>query len=199
MAKKILPTKIFTAKLIPLTKLKQDPSNVRLHPKENIEAIKKSLTRFGQTKNIVALPNGVIVAGNGTFIGAKELGWPSLAVVTIDSEKEARAYGLADNQTALTSEWDWAGLGAMLKELSAGGEDLFDLGFPQHDIDNLLSAEFSAGQIKEDELGLPAITHKYIFTEEQNEIIQKAISNLNEGLKKDFTDEEAITKICEKF
>jgi ParB-like chromosome segregation protein Spo0J len=41
-----------------LSKIKQDPDNVRVHNKKNLEAIKGSLTRFGQQKPIVVSTEG---------------------------------------------------------------------------------------------------------------------------------------------
>ncbi len=50
-----------------------DPSNVRKHSAENLNAIKASLAKFGQQKPIVADKKGVVVAGNGQLMAAKAL------------------------------------------------------------------------------------------------------------------------------
>ena len=47
-----------------------DPSNVRKHSAENLNAIKASLAKFGQQKPIVADKKGVVVAGNGQLMAA---------------------------------------------------------------------------------------------------------------------------------
>lgn len=98
-----------------ISKLMADPSNVRLHPAENLAAIKASLARFGQQKPIVVDPAGCVVAGNGTLAAAKELGWDTLAVVVTKLEGVDRvAYGIADNRTQDLSEFDEPELAKLL-------------------------------------------------------------------------------------
>jgi hypothetical protein len=94
--------------LVPLESLTLDPENARRHPRANIEAIKSSLLAFGQRKPVVYGAGGMVIAGNGTVEAARELGWTSLAAVDSSdlSADEARAYGLADNQTTDLSEWE---------------------------------------------------------------------------------------------
>lgn len=100
--------------------LSADPANLRLHGERSIEAIKASLRRFGQQKPIVIDAKGVVVAGNGTFAAAKDLGWSH--VLTIRSELagvERVAYAIADNRTAELSEWDRQGLQRTAAEMDA--------------------------------------------------------------------------------
>jgi len=89
-----------------LDTLTVDPENARRHPRTNIEAIRASLRTFGQRKPIVVA--GCVIAGNGTVEAAREEGWTHLAAIDASdlSEDEARAYGLADNQTTDMSEWE---------------------------------------------------------------------------------------------
>ena len=92
-----------------LTDLKLDPNNARKHDERNIGAIKASLAQFGQRKPIVISADGIILAGNGTFVAAQELGWPTLAVAVAPAEWDsatAKAYALADNRSADLAEWD---------------------------------------------------------------------------------------------
>lgn len=61
---------------VPLEALVPDPNNTRAHPKENIDAIKASLKRFGQVLPILVRDSdSQVVAGNGTLEAMKELGW----------------------------------------------------------------------------------------------------------------------------
>lgn len=97
-------TKIVTKKL---TDLHPDPANARRHNDRNIDAIKNSLSRFGQRKPIVVLPDGQIVAGNGTYAAAHDLGWTRIEAVVFDgTPEEARAFAIADNRAAELAEWD---------------------------------------------------------------------------------------------
>lgn len=93
---------------VSIDSLTPDPSNARKHDKRNIEAIKASLARFGQTKPIVLHSNGsTIIAGNGTWHAAKELGWTHIAAAKTNLDTaEAVAYGIADNKTAELAEWE---------------------------------------------------------------------------------------------
>jgi DNA modification methylase len=109
-----------------------DPENARKHSQKNLDAIKASLTRFGQRKPIVINGKGVILAGNGTVEAARSLGWDHIdvAVVPIDwDEATARAYALADNRTAELAEWDESVLAKQLLELMDEDWDIEAIGF----------------------------------------------------------------------
>ncbi len=81
--------------------------NARLHPEKNLEAIKGSLTKFGQQKPIVIDKKNIVVAGNGTLAAAKALGWKDInAVVTELDDLNKAAFALADNRTSELAEWD---------------------------------------------------------------------------------------------
>lgn len=87
--------------------LKLDPRNARTHPTRNLEEIKRSLARFGQQKPVVIGSDYVVIAGNGTVLAARDLGWPTVdAVISTLTGEEAKAYGLADNRTAELAEWN---------------------------------------------------------------------------------------------
>jgi DNA modification methylase len=116
----------------PMTKLRLDPNNARKHDAKNIDAIAKSLARFGQRKPIVVVGDGTIVAGNGTVQAAKQLGWTEMVIARIPwrwTPEEIKAYALADNRTAELAEWDSTILADQLLELDAVGWDVSDLGF----------------------------------------------------------------------
>lgn len=95
--------------LVPIGDLRPDPANANLHPVKNLDAIKTSLDQFGQVKAIVVSKNLTIVAGNGTYEAALDLGWTALgAIIFPGTVAEARAYAIADNRTAELAEWDRA-------------------------------------------------------------------------------------------
>tara|TARA_R110002020_G_scaffold26072_8_gene84389 strand:+ start:2065 stop:2586 length:522 start_codon:yes stop_codon:yes gene_type:complete len=120
--------------------LMHDPSNVRTHSDTNIEAIKASLSRFGQQKPIVVNDDNVVVAGNGTLTAARELGWETISVVkTHLNGTEATAYAIADNRTAELAEWDNEALMDVLKSMQ--DDDSIDhlvTGFTDADINRLV-------------------------------------------------------------
>lgn len=125
--------KVTTVKVGALT---PDPQNARLHDEQNIEAIKSSLTQFGQRKPIVvARANDntlVVIAGNGTLEAAKALGWTEIAVAEVPADwdaDKARAFALADNRTAELANWNDVQLASTLLELDAVGYEMQSLGF----------------------------------------------------------------------
>ena len=122
---------------IAIEKLTTDPSNVRKHSDKNLSAIKGSLNKFGQQKPIVVTKNGVIIAGNGTYTAAKELGWETIDVVYTElNGTDLTAFGIADNRTSELAEWDDEGLAKMLESLKIEGFDISQIGFDDNDIQN---------------------------------------------------------------
>jgi len=116
----------------PISYLRPDPNNARKHDAKNIDAIAKSLARFGQRKPIVIIGDGTIVAGNGTVEAAKQLGWTEIVCARAPwkwTAEEVKAYALADNRTAELAEWDSTLLAEQLLELDAEGWDVSELGF----------------------------------------------------------------------
>lgn len=113
-------------------KLVADPNNARLHGEKNLEAIKGSLTKFGQQKPIVVNKKGIVIAGNGTLAAARSLGWPKVKVVVTElDEFNQTAFALADNRTAELAAWDDEILGGTLKALASNNFDLNLIGFDQ--------------------------------------------------------------------
>lgn len=106
----------------PVHDLVLDPANVRTHDEKNLEAIKGSLARFGQQKPIVVGRGNVVIAGNGTLLAARALGWPDIAIVRTDlAGAEALAYAIADNRTSELAGWDTKALAEQLAALERDG------------------------------------------------------------------------------
>lgn len=115
-----------------------DPANARKHSEKNLDAIKGSLTKFGQQKPIVVDAKNVVVAGNGTLAAARELGWTEIAAVRTElTGAEAIAFALADNRTAELAEWDDEILGKTLHALREIDFDLTGIGFDTSYLDKL--------------------------------------------------------------
>lgn len=126
--------------VVPITELVVDPANARRHSERSLEAISRSLDRFGQRKPIV-VHRGVVVAGNGTLTAAQRLGWEALAVVRLPeawSATEIRAYAVADNRTSDLATWDWEELVSSLGTI--GDEELIAAaGYTPEEYDDLIA------------------------------------------------------------
>ena len=134
---------------VKIAELRQDAANARSHSAANIAAIKSSLKQFGQQRPILVMRDGVVIAGNGTLVAAKALGWKEIEVKwTGLTGKEARAYAIADNRTAELAEWDLPVLKDALLELDDGSFNMDATGFTQNEIELLMTAaapEFTPG------------------------------------------------------
>lgn len=108
--------------LLPIHGLEEDPDNVRLHPDENLRALKISFDTFGQTKPLVYLDEGsrrVVVAGSGSLRAIQELGWTHVAAVAFAGGRSmAKAYSIADNRIPELAQWDAGKLDAQLDQIS---------------------------------------------------------------------------------
>lgn len=116
-----------------------DPQNARKHNRKNIDAIKSSLQTFGQRRPLVVMPDMIVIAGNGTLVAMRELGWTDCAVTITPedwTEEQAKAYALADNRTAELAEWDNTQLATTLASLEDAGWPVQDLGFEQSSFDD---------------------------------------------------------------
>jgi ParB-like chromosome segregation protein Spo0J len=111
---------------VPCDILILDPANPRRHGEPNLEAIKGSLTTYGQRKPVVARrETRTVIAGNGTVEAARALGWTHLAVVfTDDDVVTAIGFAIADNRTAELAEWDDEVLDRLLREVRVDDERL---------------------------------------------------------------------------
>jgi DNA modification methylase len=102
------------------TALNPDPRNPRLHTREQVRSIAKSIETFGFNAPILVDANRKIVAGHGRHEAAKYLGLTQVPVIFLDhlTETQARAYMLADNKLTDRSSWNDGLVATQLKELS---------------------------------------------------------------------------------
>jgi len=117
--------------LVNIDDLDLDPRNARKHDTKNLKAIADSLELFGQRKPIVVWGR-TVVAGNGTMVAARSLGWTEITVARVPddwSADQVKAYALADNRSAELAEWDEQVLAAQLLELTEAEFDVELLGF----------------------------------------------------------------------
>lgn len=134
--------------LINIKELKPYKNNARLHPKEQIEKIKNSITEFGFITPVIIDENNTILVGHGRTQAAKELGLTELPYrrITNLTDEQKRAYILADNKLSDIAEWDDELLQMELESISL---DMTAFGFEDFNID------FEKTEIVEDEIPEP--------------------------------------------
>lgn len=115
----------------PIDAIRPYPNNPRIN-EGGVDAVAKSIQEFGWQQPIVVDKDGVIIVGHTRYKAAQKLGLDKVPVVTADklSDKQVKAYRLADNKVADKTIWDNKKL---LDELDGIGDDMFT-GFTASDI-----------------------------------------------------------------
>lgn len=103
------------------------------NPRKNDEAVKNvvaSIQQFGFKVPLVIDKNNIIVAGHTRYKAAKELGLKTVPCIVADdlTEKQIKAFRIADNKVADQAYWDNDLLGEELKDL-LDDFDMTDFGF----------------------------------------------------------------------
>ena len=129
-----------------LSDLKINQENPRAIRPERLEDLKASLVAdrdMLSARPVIAAPDGTVIAGNMRVVAARELGWDTIPVVTVDLDNErARLWMLKDNQSY--GDWVEDEVGALLQELARTDVDLNLTGFAPEEIDRLLEATTAA-------------------------------------------------------
>jgi DNA modification methylase len=122
-----------------------------------VDAVAKSILEFGWRQPIVVDRDGIIVVGHTRWLAAKQLGLTEVPVhVAADlTPEQAKAYRIADNQTATIAEWDMDLLPLELADLKALEFDVDLLGFGQDELAKLMRTEATAGLVDPDEIPAP--------------------------------------------
>ena len=124
--------------------LQPDPRNARTHPKRQLDQLRASILQFGFTNPILVDEAGVLIAGHGRLLAAKDIGLPTVPVIELTglNKAEKKALRLADNKIALNAGWDLEILKLELADITSLDID-FDLsltGFASGEIDVVLKA-----------------------------------------------------------
>jgi ParB-like chromosome segregation protein Spo0J len=126
--------KIQTARLVPYAR------NARTHSEAQVAQIAASIKEFGFLSPIVVDGDYGIMAGHGRVLAARMLGLETVPCVRADhlTENQKRAYIIADNRLAETSEWDQKMLALELEDLRLDGFDIDLTGFSADALDALM-------------------------------------------------------------
>lgn len=182
--------------------IKLDDKNYRIHGDKNKRLIKKSLEDCGAGRSILVDKDNVIIAGNGVFEQAKELG---LAVRIIEStgtelivvkrtdlstdDDKRKLLALADNHTSDTSEFDFE---AIMQDFTIDDLNLWQLEIDNFDcniIDDLETGSFM-GAVKE---ASDVFSITFSFEKEHKERIEEYIKKNGKELLINLI----IEKVCQ--
>ena len=115
--------------MLPIEELNPYENNAKLHPKEQIDQIVRSMEEFGNNDPIAIDENNVIIEGHGRLLALKQMGEKEVPVIRLKhlTDEQKRAYILAHNQLTLNTGFDEDILAAELESIV--GIDMADFGF----------------------------------------------------------------------
>lgn len=131
--------------------IKPYKNNAKLHPKEQIEQIKKSIENFGMNDPI-GIWNNEIVEGHGRILACKELGYKQIPVIKLDhlTDEERKSYIIAHNKLTMNSDFDIDILRTELENLKELDFDLDLTGFNVDELDDIFQAQEEQEIVEDD-------------------------------------------------
>jgi len=149
-------------KKIKLSEIKPYENNTKLHPKEQIEQIKKSILEFGFNDPIAIDKENIIVEGHGRYLAVQELGYEEIDVIRLGhlSEAQRKAYSIAHNKLTMNSGFDLEKLEFELEALNFEGIDLELTGFDLEELETEFPNLFQDKSMIENEENIPEIDEK---------------------------------------
>jgi DNA modification methylase len=141
-----------------IDKLTPFDRNPRTHSDAQIAQIAASIAEFGFNNPILVDTNAGIIAGHGRLLAARKLQLSEVPVIVLDhlTEKQKRAYIIADNQLALNAGWDEDLLRLELAALQAEDFNVSLIGLEDEELARLLAAQ-DAAQGLTDEDAVPEL------------------------------------------
>lgn len=133
-----------------LSELKKYENNPRMNDKA-IDKVAKSIENYGFKVPIIIDKNNIIVCGHTRYSASEKLGIDKVPCIIADdlSEKQIKAFRIADNKVSDYSIWDNKLLLQELSEL----EDIFT-GFNESEIFNDILDETNNSVLKDNEEGV---------------------------------------------
>jgi hypothetical protein len=174
--------------LWPVDRLVPYAKNSRLHNDAQVAQIAASITEFGFTNPILVDSSDGIVAGHGRLAAARELGLQTVPVVVLDhlSDRQRRAYVIADNKLALNASWDVDVLAGEIEALRDDGFDLDLVGFTEAELEGLFKDGWDSDMEAIDKIEAKDSTAKgkltISFNEWDREQVREAVTNLIDSL-----------------
>lgn len=130
-----------------LSDLKPYEQNARTHSDSQIDQIAASIREFGFAMPLLIDEQGELIAGHGRAMAAQRLGLDEVPVMIASgwTQRQIKAYRIADNQLALNAGWDVKILADELQGLT----DLSELmGFTTGELEEIFAAAGTQGGVQ---------------------------------------------------
>ncbi|ENJ3150136.1 ParB N-terminal domain-containing protein [Salmonella enterica] len=151
---------------LPVGKLLRYAKNSRTHSDEQVEQLVNSIREFGFTNPVLIDEKNELIAGHGRLAAAEILEMDKVPAIRLSnlSEKQKKAYRIADNKLALNAGWDMQLLAEEVKALMDDDFDIDLLGFNDAELDEMLSDEQPQ---EEDDNSSPVVQIKYLSIDKE--------------------------------
>lgn len=151
---------------LPVGKLLRYAKNSRTHSDEQVEQLVNSIREFGFTNPVLIDEKNELIAGHGRLAAAEILEMDKVPAIRLSnlSEKQKKAYRIADNKLALNAGWDMQLLAEEVKELMDDDFDIDLLGFNDAELDEMLTDEQPQ---EEDDNSSPVVQIKYLAIDKE--------------------------------
>ena len=110
---------------IKISEIKPYSKNAKKHDAKQIDAVAKSIKRFGWASPVAIDKNNELIIGHCRILAAQKLGIAEVPTLRMEglSDDEVKALRLADNKLN-ESDWD---MGLAIEELKGLSDEMFDL------------------------------------------------------------------------
>ncbi|HHK3678331.1 TPA: ParB/Srx family N-terminal domain-containing protein [Escherichia coli] len=151
---------------LPVGKLLRYAKNSRTHSDEQVEQLVNSIREFGFTNPVLIDEKNELIAGHGRLAAAEILEMDKVPAIRLSnlSEKQKKAYRIADNKLALNAGWDMQLLAEEVKALMDDDFDIDLLGFNDAELDEMLSDEQPQ---EEDDNSSPVVQIKFLAIDKE--------------------------------
>jgi ParB-like chromosome segregation protein Spo0J len=149
------------------------------------EKVAESIKNFGFRVPILIDEKNTIVSGHSRYKASQLLELQEVPCIVINdlSEKQIKAFRIADNKVAEEASWDFFSLADEMKDLKLGDLDLELTGFDGRELENILDL------IGDDELDTPAssFTPTYNPSTSQSFVSETEVADTQKVVDAKFT------------
>lgn len=172
---------------VDIDSIKRYKNNAKLHPREQIEQIKKSIQEFGNNDPIAVWHNE-IVEGHGRYDALKELGEKEIPIIRLDNltDEQRKAYTLVHNKLTMNSDFDMETLNLELESIV--DIDMTDFGFELFEDETKEKDEGKKGSLQDDFIAPPfsVLDTRQGYWQDRKRLWLEKTGDLSETRDEDF-------------